>query len=543
MINSKDVRALRALDLWLENVDTLEILPNFPDEEPLDKLPRITDLDWEQQSGFITQVIRDKQYMLIREATSSQLEELLLKAWHFNLTDPVAEAYRRLLDPVRADEEETLRCNPDVVESLINFLHFNPAMAIHFTRLCPWSSLQAEYSDLIRNHATDILKALVLCADRMGDLILKHMLTILGDDVSLTLGDVQDLLELASLAIHGPDLLLTVMMEIRGALSGAIRHQDPHIVAFFMRNMFGLALDHCAEISEDRESKPGSWMLTPVAESSGKVVLLTSKRRIDAPKMARLAVGDHVQFSAKAEPAGFCVVGPTAFDAVVTAVAGNEFKFKCIRQPPAWIAQIPFEMKSCVAFVTTKTASEAIVDLLVKRDKCCSLASTLLSPTISLSHSNRADASITDQPIDLIDGLNESQSRAVIVATGAPLTCLWGPPGTGKTTTIVSILRRLLKQNDSVRVLVTAPTHNAVDNVLRQFVKKALDRDKTLPEPLRVSTEVKVLTAISCGKNANSPFEALQSLGRLEGVHVRCYAWKRSSRIPGCEEKGSCPGF
>ncbi|SNU02234.1 AAA domain-containing protein [Ruaniaceae bacterium KH17] len=67
--------------------------------------------------------------------------------------------------------------------------------------------------------------------------------------------------------------------------------------------------------------------------------------------------------------------------------------------------------------------------------------------------------------------LNEQQANAVEMARKPQLTWLWGPPGTGKTTTVAAIVDALAV-HDGKRVLVVAPTNVAVDVAL----KSSLDR-------------------------------------------------------------------
>lgn len=69
------------------------------------------------------------------------------------------------------------------------------------------------------------------------------------------------------------------------------------------------------------------------------------------------------------------------------------------------------------------------------------------------------------------------------------MTCLWGPPGTGKTHTIAVILE-LLAADPEQRILVTAPTHNAVDNIMRKYLTNMRDRGEPFTSALRVSTDV-----------------------------------------------------
>lgn len=62
--------------------------------------------------------------------------------------------------------------------------------------------------------------------------------------------------------------------------------------------------------------------------------------------------------------------------------------------------------------------------------------------------------------------LNDSQKSAVKGMLGSDgMTILHGPPGTGKTTTIIEGVLQLI--NDGKRVLITAPSNAAVDNVAK----------------------------------------------------------------------------
>ncbi|ETI27931.1 hypothetical protein G647_00380 [Cladophialophora carrionii CBS 160.54] len=495
VISNRDVRALRALDLWLESIDTLNVLSNFPDGQPTDSLPSLTDVDWNQHSDFLDRVVRRKEFAIVLEATIPQLLELLQFCYMYDVVDIVSEVYRRLLGSI-AEGDQDKRCSPDHVSQLIEFLHYKPSMAVYLARLCPWSLLPIPYIAILQREVFTILRALVLSGNRMGELVLGHISAILREDICLGLAAARSLLETASMAITNPDLLLTILMESRDAVAHTIKDHDSHTVAYFLRNMFGIVLDHCAEANESNLSKSGSWLLVPVKGSSGNVSMLRSQRRIDAPRLSRLAVGDHVRFVAKKEPPNSRATQPTTLDVLVEAASDNEVKFECLWQPPIWVDKTAFEMKCCVPFVGAKAMAEALVALFPTGDTSCGIAQILLNPMIGWTSMTQTRPVIYEQTVELVEGLNESQSRAVVVSTSSPLTCLWGPPGTGKTTTIIALLRRLLKLNQPGRILVTAPTHNAVDNVLRQYVKKALKADSTLAQPLRVSTEVCVLLCI-----------------------------------------------
>jgi superfamily I DNA and/or RNA helicase len=84
--------------------------------------------------------------------------------------------------------------------------------------------------------------------------------------------------------------------------------------------------------------------------------------------------------------------------------------------------------------------------------------------------------------------LNESQREAVRFAlAGRDLALLHGPPGTGKTTTVVELIRQALRRG--ARVLACAPSNLAVDNLLERLVDHG-------EKALRVGHPARVLPAL-----------------------------------------------
>jgi predicted DNA helicase len=66
--------------------------------------------------------------------------------------------------------------------------------------------------------------------------------------------------------------------------------------------------------------------------------------------------------------------------------------------------------------------------------------------------------------------LNQSQQLAVTAITENPgMTIVHGPPGTGKTTTLIEAIIQLIKAGE--KVLVSAPSNTAVDNIAKGLIK------------------------------------------------------------------------
>ena len=130
---------------------------------------------------------------------------------------------------------------------------------------------------------------------------------------------------------------------------------------------------------------------------------------------------------------------------------------------------------------------------------------------------------------------NETQRRFVRKALATPdFAFLEGPPGSGKTTAILELILQLLKDNK--RVLLSASTHVAIDNVLERIIKF---KDKVHINPIRIGLETniynsslkKYVLSNMIEDNSNNPFldVFLQSanlvcgttIGILQHPHLR----------------------
>ena len=73
-----------------------------------------------------------------------------------------------------------------------------------------------------------------------------------------------------------------------------------------------------------------------------------------------------------------------------------------------------------------------------------------------------------------VAGLNESQTKAVHqILTANELAIVHGPPGTGKTTTIVQAVKALIQQGVK-KILVTAPSNTAVDLLTEKMAEQKI---------------------------------------------------------------------
>ncbi|WP_158273845.1 AAA domain-containing protein [Micromonospora sp. RP3T] len=81
-----------------------------------------------------------------------------------------------------------------------------------------------------------------------------------------------------------------------------------------------------------------------------------------------------------------------------------------------------------------------------------------------------AEAAPDELPVVRAEHLNQGQRYAVGLALTPGVTWLWGPPGTGKTTTLGTLVAELCVRG--LRVLLTAPTNAAVDVAVNAVLKE-----------------------------------------------------------------------
>ena len=97
-------------------------------------------------------------------------------------------------------------------------------------------------------------------------------------------------------------------------------------------------------------------------------------------------------------------------------------------------------------------------------------------------------------------GLNAEQALAVEEMAATPLHCLWGPPGTGKTTTLGTAIARWLRQRK--RVLVVSTSNAAVDVAMRAVLKNLRPEEKRAVLRLGTSLDPVVREVTLAGKMA-----------------------------------------
>jgi len=146
---------------------------------------------------------------------------------------------------------------------------------------------------------------------------------------------------------------------------------------------------------------------------------------------------------------------------------------------PKWALKKKVRLDLYVNDVTFKMMEDNLKNLYLKGEYALGYHLKLNDPKIS-----KKDAYI--QYID--DSLNQSQQQAVVKSISTPnFYLIHGPFGTGKTRTLIELIQQEVRNHN--KVLATAESNAAVDNMLeRLIVNKKLNVTR-LGHPLRVSEE------------------------------------------------------
>ena len=438
-------------------------------------------VDWSAEPAYLQKIVKNEDFTPFDDFTSvaefrSVFEWLLAR----DEKKVLRNIFNHLLQPVAGSVRNVP--TPGIFRTMLDFLKRVPPMAIAFSRLGDWQSLEPTLRTVLVENAVKVLEALVYAAHEMQELVVDPFRSILSKIPQMSLTSFGSLVETISLVVRSPEIALDLLMGSLELESSRLLVGRPASLRHFVRNMIGVAIDHIDEANESRVVRKDLLEL----KSSSKYGIVECHIRLDAPSSCSLAQGDHVTLTTASSPTNSLTKKLYTMDALIEASEPGQVTFRCLHPLPPFVEQSSWTLRHCGSFVTSRTMFDALQVFATEPEELCSIYELLLG----LSHPTLAPPKHQIASYVPHEDLNDSQNKAVAASISSPLTCLWGPPGTGKTHTIVAILQELLSSSSERRILVAAPTHNAVDNVMRKFVSRWKSGEVSPVQPIRVSTDV-----------------------------------------------------
>ncbi|KAF4447211.1 hypothetical protein F53441_9259 [Fusarium austroafricanum] len=486
VISNRDVSSMRNLDLWLEQIDTTETLPLFSQEPKEYSVPNRSDVLSSSDPSWLVRIVKHNDISLLTRLESvDHYQRVFTSVQRANDRGFLLKCFEQILNNM----DDTVVDAKNILNAMLETLITQPALAIAFTPFLSASRTDKDQDlvELLEASLLPIIRAFILSANIMGQLILEPLKGILCNisPGSLSLSDMADLLEFAALTIRSTDLALDLFLDCFQPNAPRFMTEEAQVYKYLVRNLMAIAVDHIEEANAEAKRLPGlvEVKLSPKDKDNSLVEI---DFRIDATGTPKQ--GSHVRLTTASLPSNVLAGANYSIDALVFFSETGRARFKCLHPLPPYFAACSWILEDCSPFVTTKSMIDAVKDLCIFKEDCCGVADIIfgLSSAISVPRPEATYSKITK--------LNESQNAAIHLALNSHLLCLWGPPGTGKTETIVEMICALQTVNEKARVLVTAPTHNAVDNVMRRYIKRIQEQiltRKAQPNLVRVSTEVR----------------------------------------------------
>jgi ATP-dependent RNA/DNA helicase IGHMBP2 len=134
-------------------------------------------------------------------------------------------------------------------------------------------------------------------------------------------------------------------------------------------------------------------------------------------------------------------------------------------------------------------------------------------------------------PLEMEPRFNDSQRQAIEFALSArDVAIIHGPPGTGKTTTVVELIRQAVAKG--AKVLACAPSNTGVDNLLEKMVANRM-RVVRIGHPARVQEELQAYTLDAIVEKEPSMKVVGEMMREAEKIARKASKFTRAKPLPG----------
>jgi ATP-dependent RNA/DNA helicase IGHMBP2 len=279
-----------------------------------------------------------------------------------------------------------------------------------------------------------------------------------------------------------------------------------------------------AEAEQSGNSLVGLVIRDVYSGLGGRTLITFSKRDVSRPlPWTRLSAGSPVLLSEES------VAGGHGWRGVVCEKTSSSLQVAFAQMPQSDRERPTFRLDAASDEIGRQRQRQALERAeTAQRDRLAELRDVLLG---SRPPSFSADAAC--EPLDA--SLNESQQQAVSFALSADdVAIIHGPPGTGKTTTVVELIRQAVRREQ--KVLACAPSNLAVDNMFERLLARG-ERAVRLGHPARVLPELREHT-LDMLVDAHPDVRVARKLVRdAYSLRDKAAKWTRAKPLPGAKRE------
>lgn len=253
------------------------------------------------------------------------------------------------------------------------------------------------------------------------------------------------------------------------------------------------------------------------------IVSLRKRNRTQALPWTRLGVGSPVLLSAQADPQGSGRRG-------VVCERSRDLIRVALNRPPADEEDIRAWRLDLAGDEVARQRQQAALERArtASGDRRAELRRVLLGETAP-----------SFKPMASFDGLdpslNPSQREAVALAlSAADFALIHGPPGTGKTRTLVEVIRQAVGRGE--KVLACAPSNLAVDNLLEPLLASG-ENAVRLGHPARVLPDLQEHTLDLLAESHDYVRQARKLIREARSTQRQAEKWTRAKPAPGAKRE------
>ncbi|GJC91053.1 putative RNA-dependent RNA polymerase 1 [Colletotrichum liriopes] len=281
IISNRDVHSLRNLDLWLEYVDTREEVPLFERNAREYKKPTVREVDWKTQPDYIAHVVLRKDFTgLLGLETRDQFAKLFCWLLERDEKELLLHSFNFLLGSFEKESFGAVRSDL-VFGEMLNFLGQCPFLAVAFSQV-EWAVLPAQLTDVLDTRVEDILRAMIVSANTVDQMMLSPFMQILASARVLSISVYARLVEMIALTVRSPSLALDILLCGLERESARLIPERPALIRHLLRSLTGIAIEHVEEAAEQRRESPGLLSLRRLHDTDDGWPVVQADFRLDA---------------------------------------------------------------------------------------------------------------------------------------------------------------------------------------------------------------------------------------------------------------------
>ncbi|KAH8088982.1 RNA dependent RNA polymerase-domain-containing protein [Cristinia sonorae] len=519
VVSNRDRIGQQAFDLRFEHVQTEQYLRRF-DHRPQPYTPNsLFGFNWQGVSGEQQVVFLGTHHqadLVLGTATDDTLLEYFHFAMKYRCEDRAFWIFDALLakeNPPVALVEHCMDIHPPLVYSLLKRYMIGDLES---------GRLPDSYTTTSSTFIHSVFTNVIRCSNELGIAALVALEKLALHITDLAFPVYAELLWLTAMSVRAKELVQEIMLVLHECRND-VRSGNP-VQEYGHKHSLAVVFDRAEDAGDtcpcDDQGRPRRQRVapptpeTPHGEEESHLVM--AHIRVDAITSVR--IHSHVRLQVSSPPE-HSTLPPAIVDAVVLRASRGELLLSPFHPLPPEHTEVTWNMYDAGSVATSRAMLDAIQKLVTDGFSACRFhkivtAQGPLDPdNEDVPAEAEPDPGVSQSDQESLGSLNDSQRRAVLSTQFGRLSLIWGPPGTGKTTVVVQILLRFLRQSQDpeLRILMTASTHNAVDNVLERFVAEVARSNSPL------LTEEQILRAATDGSRVNKALQKYTIDARLGG--------------------------